>query len=205
MKSFLPLSATVALGYVLMFSEAFAGSVGADRRIPEATTATELEWMKGMPSPPGSREYLVELRRRIAAGPRVRLKAVYHGFRQFGGSRFALDSEGERTWSVTTCQVISPERYKGWVIPINHSVELPVSNCWRTEGCVAEFDVNERVVEALHNDIFGFTESIFDSQLGNPKLDVPGGGAKSSSIARPRSVDASSGPTSSTRRDGGAK
>ncbi len=194
------LSVAIALGFVLMFSEAFAESAGAGR-----TTASELEWMKGMPSPPGSRDYLVELRRRIAAGPRVRLKAVYNGFRQFGGSRFALDREGERTWSATTCRIISPKRYTGWVIPINHSVEVPGGNCWRTEGCVAEFDVNERVVEALHDDIFGFTESIFDSQLGNLKLEMPAGGAKSSSVARPTSVGTSSGPTSNTRRDGGVK
>jgi hypothetical protein len=103
------------------------------------------------------------------------------------------------------CRILSPKRVAGWVIPINHSDDIPVGNCWRTEGCEAEFEVNERVVEALHDDVFCFTESIFDSQLNNLKFKMPSTGGQNSSVARPTAVDAPSNATSSSHRDGGGK
>ena len=132
----------------------------------------EPDWMKEMP-PRGSKEYLEELRRRVAQGSLVRFRCVFRQFREIGGSRFGLDSEGEITWATTILRIISPEKYAGWTVAINHGSMPSADSCWRREGCVMEFGANERVVEAQHARILGFTTVLYKEELESVTTTTP--------------------------------
>ena len=143
------------------------------------------EWMKEMP-PIGTKEYLSELRERVSRGKAVRVRAVFHRFYDIGGSQFSLGPEGEHTWSTTICRIVSPERFVGWMLPVNHSSKLPADSCWRRQGCTVEFDVNERIIEAENARIRGFTEMLFKEQLENLKVTMPGAGGKAAQVPKER-------------------
>jgi hypothetical protein len=133
----------------------------------------EPEWMKGMP-PRESKEYLVELRQRVAQGNLVRVRTIFHRFHEIGGSHFSLGMEGENTWATTICQIVAPKQYAGWLIPVNHASKPAHDSCWRTQGCIIEFDVNERIVEAENARVHGFTTLLYKEELGNVRTTMPG-------------------------------
>jgi hypothetical protein len=152
------------------------------------------EWMKGLPEPgPGSSQadlekYLQALQKRIAEGRTLRVHATVEHFLPIALSSHRKDPPGGIHVAGTYLRITAPEPYQGWRILVHHASPPPEPSCWRVEGCAAEFDLNERLLELqLVRRGLGSGRFLYDRDLKNltpasPATDarppVPDAGAK---------------------------
>jgi len=137
----------------------------------DAKSAVRPEWAKDMPTE-SSAEYTVEFRKRMLKGEVVRARAIVQAFNGIALSSVNKDGLGGVHVAGTKVKIAFPEKYDGLELLIHHAKLPSNDSCWRVTGCVAEFDIFERQLEARQSGMRG-TGFIYDRDLKNLKLLPP--------------------------------
>ena len=137
----------------------------------DAKSVVRPDWAKDMP-PESSAEYTVELRRRMLEGTMVRVRAIVQVFHATALSSINKGGLGGIHVAGTKVKVASPQKYDGLELLIHHAKSPGDDSCWRVTGCVAEFDIVERQLEARQAGMRGMG-FIYDRDLKNVSLVQP--------------------------------
>ena len=111
-----------------------------------------------------------ELRRRMAEGKTIRVRAIVREFLPVALSSINRDFSPGIHVSGTSVEVVSPAQYKGLNLLVHHQKTPPAESCWRALGCKVEFDFYERHLEAKQAKLQGLP-FIYDRDLTNLALE----------------------------------
>jgi len=123
------------------------------------------DWAKDLP-PESTSDYLKELRRRMAEGQVVRVRAVVRSFIPVALSSLNEDLSSGVHVSGTMVRVVSPVKFKGLQLLIHHQALPDEGSCWRVPDCKIEFDFHNRQLEAKQVKLPG-VPFIYDGNLKN--------------------------------------
>jgi hypothetical protein len=134
----------------------------------DAKDASGLEWAKDL-SAKLSAEHTMELRRRALEGPVVHTRAVVQNFQATALSSMTKGQLAPVHIASTRVKILFPPKFEGLELSIFHATRIGDDSCWRVMGCIAEFDIPERLLDARQA---GMQEIglIYDRDLKNLSL-----------------------------------
>lgn len=162
------------LGLVLILTLSAKAGAAANRnpaqKGPDQSVARP-DWAKGLPSDSTS-EYIKELRKRIAEGQIVHVRAAVRSFLPIALSSQNKDHSPGVHVSGAMVEVVSPAQYKGLQLLVHHHKAQVTGSCWRVVGCKIEFDFPDRQLEARQMKLPGLL-FLYDRDLKNVTLGAP--------------------------------